>query len=70
MMNRRTFIIGTGVAAISITGLQQVRGQWPKQGISSIKALVFDVFGTIVDWRGSIIEEGTAWGKTRKLQVD
>ncbi|MGA3189116.1 MAG: haloacid dehalogenase type II [Bryobacteraceae bacterium] len=26
-----------------------------------MKALVFDVFGTVVDWRGSIIEEGKAW---------
>ena len=25
---------------------------------NSIKALTFDVFGTVVDWRSSIIEEG------------
>ena len=25
--------------------------------ISAVKALVFDVFGTVVDWRGSIIRE-------------
>lgn len=34
------------------------------------KALVFDTFGTVVDWRGSIIEEGTAWGKTKGLNID
>ena len=28
------------------------------------KALVFDTFGTVVDWRGSIIAEGTVWGNT------
>lgn len=28
-----------------------------------MKALVFDVFGTVVDWRGSIIREGEAWRK-------
>jgi 2-haloacid dehalogenase len=27
-----------------------------------IRALVFDVFGTVVDWRGSIISEGSASG--------
>lgn len=35
-----------------------------------VKALVFDTFGTVVDWRGSIIEEGRAWGKEKGLQVD
>ncbi|HYL37128.1 MAG TPA: haloacid dehalogenase type II [Bryobacteraceae bacterium] len=35
-----------------------------------VKALVFDTFGTVVDWRGSIIEEGTAWGKARGITVD
>ncbi|MBX3053967.1 MAG: haloacid dehalogenase type II [Caldilineaceae bacterium] len=28
---------------------------------ASIRALTFDVFGTVVDWRGSIIEEGNRW---------
>lgn len=35
-----------------------------------IKGLVFDVFGTVVDWRGSIICEGEAWGKAKGLNVD
>lgn len=34
------------------------------------KAIVFDVFGTVVDWRGTIIEEGTAWGKAKGAEVD
>jgi 2-haloacid dehalogenase len=37
---------------------------------SGVKALVFDVFGTVVDWRGSIIREGMQWGQTKGLQVD
>lgn len=28
---------------------------------STIRALTFDVFGTVVDWRGTIIEEGKGW---------
>jgi 2-haloacid dehalogenase len=29
----------------------------------SVKALVFDVFGTVVDWRGSIIRELESFGR-------
>lgn len=36
----------------------------------NIKALVFDVFGTVVDWRGSLIREGRALGKERGLDID
>ncbi|MEM7029415.1 MAG: haloacid dehalogenase type II [Chloroflexota bacterium] len=38
--------------------------------LSSIKALTFDVFGTVVDWRSTIITEGKQWGKQKKLTVD
>lgn len=34
-----------------------------------IKVLTFDVFGTVVDWRGSIISECMSWNKTRQLAV-
>jgi hypothetical protein len=30
-----------------------------------VKALVFDTFGTVVDYRSSVIAEGEALGKTR-----
>ena len=35
-----------------------------------VKALAFDVFGTVVDWRGSIIREGAAFGAGRGIDVD
>lgn len=35
-----------------------------------IKALVFDTFGTVVDWRSSILRDFTAFGKERRLDVD
>jgi 2-haloacid dehalogenase len=34
------------------------------------KALIFDTFGTVVDWRGSIIEEGKAWSKAKGVNID
>ncbi len=37
---------------------------------SNPKALVFDVFGTCVDWRGSIIGEGRALNATRGWTID
>jgi 2-haloacid dehalogenase len=38
--------------------------------ISEVKALVFDVFGTVVDWRSSLIADFTAWGKKRGIDAD
>lgn len=36
----------------------------------AIRALVFDVFGTVVDWRASIIREGEALAAAKGWQVD
>jgi 2-haloacid dehalogenase len=35
-----------------------------------VKALTFDVFGTVVDWRSSIAAEGRKLGRKRKLARD
>ena len=35
-----------------------------------IKALTFDVFGTVVDWRSSIIRDGMRLGKNKGIDVD
>ncbi len=39
-------------------------------GGTDVRALVFDVFGTVVDWHGSIVEEGARLGAARGLAVD
>jgi len=36
----------------------------------AIHALVFDVFGTVVDWRGSIIRECRALGRAKRIAAD
>ncbi len=36
----------------------------------AVKALAFDVFGTVVDWRGSIIEMGPAFGAAHGFELD
>jgi 2-haloacid dehalogenase len=38
--------------------------------ISAVKALVFDVFGTVVDWRTSLIADFTKWSETRGIKAD
>src|SRR5947207_15607925 len=38
--------------------------------IENVKALTFDVFGTVVDWRSSLIREGETLGKKKGLGVD
>ncbi|MEW6687897.1 MAG: haloacid dehalogenase type II [Pseudomonadota bacterium] len=35
-----------------------------------VRALVFDVFGTVVDWRGSILRECRALGRARRIAAD
>ncbi len=37
---------------------------------SQVQALLFDVFGTVVDWRGSIIEELTRFGAGKGITAD
>ncbi|MCO5129359.1 MAG: haloacid dehalogenase type II [Xanthobacteraceae bacterium] len=38
--------------------------------LSSVKAMAFDVFGTVVDWRGSLIADLTQWAARRGLSGD
>src|SRR5450756_1832151 len=38
--------------------------------VSAVKALVFDVFGTVVDWRSSLIADFTQWSVTRGIKAD
>jgi len=63
--NRRQVLGGAAaglvVAMAGRPGRAQARG---------VKALVFDTFGTVVDWRGSIVAEGTEWGKAKGVSID
>jgi len=38
--------------------------------LNAIRALLFDVFGTVVDWRASLVREGRALTANRGLEVD
>ncbi|HTA41291.1 MAG TPA: haloacid dehalogenase type II [Bryobacteraceae bacterium] len=64
-MNRRDFLTWVGLGAAAIP-LRAQNGN----AIAGVKALIFDTFGTVVDWRGSIVEEGAAWGKAKGINID
>ncbi|MBI1358372.1 MAG: haloacid dehalogenase type II [Acidobacteria bacterium] len=38
--------------------------------MDGIRALTFDVFGTVVDWRGTIVREMSALGLSRGIEAD
>ncbi|MGP6157609.1 MAG: haloacid dehalogenase type II [Vulcanimicrobiaceae bacterium] len=38
--------------------------------VNEVRALLFDVFGTLVDWRGGVARELAAFGRERGLEAD
>src|SRR5580704_9345207 len=64
-LNRREILRAAGMGLLANAIENTARAQ-----TSGVKALVFDTFGTVVDWRGSIIAEGQAWGKAKGVTVD
>lgn len=41
-----------------------------RQRLRGIRVLAFDVFGTVVDWRGSLIAEGRRLGRRKRIEAD
>ena len=68
-LHRREVLKSLGVIAFLPAGAASLHSQ-DNGSVRGVKAVVFDTFGTLVDWRGSIIEEGAAWGKTKGLEID
>jgi 2-haloacid dehalogenase len=78
MIARRTVIQGgiSLAAAVAGTGTgfaQNRRGSAPTASgtsLSTVKALFFDVFGTLVDWRTGVAREAEALLKPRGISLD
>jgi len=79
MVDRRKFLAGAGSggAAILLSQLDPASAQPAKRNqravkpeLANVRALVFDTFGTVVDWRSSVIAEGKTWGKAKGLNVN
>lgn len=72
-MNRRNFLFGT----IAAGGLSPLLGRLAPAAqrtvpapFGSVQILAFDTFGTVVDWRSSVIAEGEKLGRAKGLNVD
>src|SRR5436305_13653653 len=59
-----------GPAPRSASRNDETRGGRTMSDVSAVKALVFDVFGTVVDWRSSLIADFTEWAATRGIEAD
>ena len=78
-LDRREFLtaVGASIAATSYAELPAVLARQATGGadrvnpkLANVKAGVFDVFGTVVDWRSSVIAETTSWGKSKGLTIN
>jgi 2-haloacid dehalogenase len=77
-MTRRTFLhtsafamaAGHSFGAASSSASQSTDRATRSASFASVKALVFDVFGTVVDWRTSVAREVEAMAKSKGLKVD
>lgn len=58
---------GVGLAAMNGAASAQIR---IKPGLEQVKVIVFDTFGSVVDWRASIIRDLSAWGARQNIQAD
>jgi 2-haloacid dehalogenase len=79
MPDRRKFLLAASAVAEAISfpeprpALAQQAARNPqvvKTELANVKALVFDTFGTVVDWRSSVIAEGMTWGKAKGLNIN
>lgn len=50
--------------------MDQTVGARTNPALAAVKGLVFDVFGTVVDWRSSVAREVDALAKRKNLTVD
>ena len=72
-LNRRSFLFSSGQACVATAVFLQTGksiAQPIQQNLSGIKALTFDVFGTVVDWHGSIIKEGQLIQAKHGIEAD
>jgi 2-haloacid dehalogenase len=72
--SRREFLTVSAAAMIAgeFTGAitMSQRGRPVSRQVAAVKALVFDTFGTVVDWRTSVTREVNALAKRKGFDVD
>jgi len=76
-LDRRAFLTVAGSGFMTTSFAHDALARQPARGagkvnaaIAAVKACVFDTFGTVVDWRSSVITEATRWGKVKGLNIN
>src|SRR5262245_34242606 len=73
-MERRNFLIGglatRGLVPLLTTRVSAQAAQRVPEKVRDVQILVFDTFGTVVDWRSAVIAEGEKLGREKGLKVD
>ena len=73
--DRRAFLTA-GSATLLVSTVSRLSGsegtviQELPERLRGVRAMTFDVFGTVVDWRTSITKEGEAVGRRHGIQAD
>jgi 2-haloacid dehalogenase len=63
-------VVGAGFGGRAIASGGAQKGGSVNPQLAAVKALVFDTFGTVVDWRTSVAQEVEALGKRKGFTVD
>lgn len=69
-LSRRRFMGGSLVVALGAGSLSELAFAQLDEPVGEVRALTFDVFGTVVDWRSSIAREGQLLAAGRDFDVD
>src|SRR5438105_12416723 len=69
-VSRREFMLAAGIGIGTLRSALAQTGRGSGSQPSLVKALVFDTFGTVVDWRTSVTLEIDALAKRKNLTVD
>jgi 2-haloacid dehalogenase len=71
-VSRRHFLVGSvaGVIAAAKPVASQQTTRASAGDFGKVKALVFDTFGTVVDWRGSVSAQVADFAKRKTLHID
>ena len=75
-MRRREFfasgsaaLVAAAFARTAVFAARPVRQELSER-VQGVRAMTFDVFGTVVDWRTSITREGEAVGRRKGIEAD
>ena len=70
-VSRREFLqVSAAAVAGAEISMHAESAPQPDSGLASVKALVFDTFGTVVDWRSSVAREVGALAKRKGVTLD